>query len=96
MTKPAPERWPERWIVMLNRNATAAETDALAAKIDELGAKDGFKTVDSFPGAILVEANEAFVRQLEKQFANDIRLVSQERQYKLPDTRPRLRKPPGL
>lgn len=87
---------PERWIIMLNRDATAEQTAALAEKIDALGKAEGFKSVDHFPGAILVQGNEAFAKKIKAQFGSDVRQVSRETFYKIPDTRPKIRKPPGL
>jgi len=85
---------PERWIFMLKRGATAAETEAFAQKIDAEGKARGFKTVDHFPGALLVESNEAFAREMEAKFKSELRSVTPEKTYKLPDTRPKIRKPP--
>ncbi len=85
---------PERWIFMLDKNATAEQTAAFAAKIDALGKQDGFKTVDHFPGTLLVQCNEAFARKVEQQFAAELRHVNHETFVKIPDTRPKIRKPP--
>lgn len=79
---------------MLKADATDKETEAFAAKVDAMGKADGFKTVDHFRGALLVQCNEAFARKVEAQFKDELRVVSRETFAKIPDTRPKIRKPP--
>ncbi|HYD17428.1 MAG TPA: hypothetical protein VEF76_02985 [Patescibacteria group bacterium] len=86
---------PERWIFMIDRDASQADTDTFAAKLESFGADRGVKTVDSFPGTLLVSCDESFARAAEKEFAADLRAVSREKTFELPTTRPRLRKPPS-
>lgn len=94
MTKPSRPH-PERWVFMLKGDATEETTKAFADKIDAEGKARGFKTVDHFAGALLVESNEAFAREMEKKFASELRNVVKEGWAKLPDTRPKIRKPPA-
>ncbi len=91
MTKPAR---PERWIFMIDKNATQAETDAFGKKLEKLGAADGVKVVDSISGTLLVQCREAFAQAAKKQFAAELRNVNRETFVPLPDTRHKLRKPP--
>lgn len=83
------------WIFTLKRGATEEDTAAFAAKVDALGKPQGFKTIDYFRGTVLVMSDEAFARQIEKQFASELRLVTPEVTHELPDERPSIRKPPG-
>ena len=83
------------WIFMLNRGATEEQTAAFADKINELGREKGFKVLDHSHGTVLVQSDEAFARQIEKQFASELRLVTPEVGYERPDTRPHIRKPPN-
>lgn len=91
MTKPAR---PERWIFMIDRDATQAQTDAFAQKLETLGAAKGVKAVDTFPGTLLMQCDEAFANEAKKQFASELRNVSRETFFELPTTSPKLRKPP--
>ncbi len=91
MTKPAR---PERWIFMIDKNATQADTDAFGKKLETLGAAEGVKVVDNFPGTLLVQCKESFAQAAKKQFASELRNVSRETFVPLPTTRPKLRKPP--
>jgi hypothetical protein len=91
MTKPAR---PERWIFMIDKNASQGKNDAFGKKLETLGASEGVKVVDNFPGTLLVQCKESFARAAQKQFASELKSVHAETFAKLPDTRPKLRKPP--
>lgn len=86
---------PERWVFMLKADATGKETEAFAAKVDALGKADGFKTVDHFRGTLLVQCNEAFAKKVQAQFGAELDGIEREKFYPLPDTRPKIRKPPS-
>lgn len=90
MTKPGR---PERWIFMIDGNASADTTKEFGKKLETLGAKDGVKTVDSFPGTLLVQCNEAFAKRAKKEFKSELASVHRETFLKLPDARPHIRKP---
>ncbi len=91
MTKPAR---PERWIFMIDENATDAQTTAFGKKLETLGAAEGVKVVDKFGGTLLVQCKEAFAQAAKKQFASELSSVHRETFVPLPDARPKLRKPP--
>ncbi len=90
MAKPAR---PERWIFMIDGNASADTTKEFGKKLETLGANDGVKTVDSFPGTLLVQCNEAFAKRAKEAFKDELKNVSRETFFKLPDTRPHIRRP---
>ncbi len=91
MTKPAR---PERWIFMIDKNATADTTREFGKKLETLGTKDGVKTVDSFAGTLLVQCNEAFAKRAKEEFKNELQSVQRETFFELPKTRHHIRKPP--
>jgi hypothetical protein len=91
MTKP--DR-PERWIFMIDENATKAQTDAFGKKLETFGADQGVKVVNKFGGTLLVQCKEAFAKAAQKQFAAELQNVHRETFVPLPTTRPKLRKPP--
>lgn len=92
MTKPAR---PERWIFMIDENATPAQTNAFGKKLEKFGADQGVKVVDKFGGTLLVQCKESFAQAAKKQFGPELRNVSRETFVPLPNTRPKLRKPPA-
>ena len=91
MTKPQ----SGRWVFMLKKGATDETTKAFIDKIDAEGKAKGFKTVNSFTGAVLVESDEAFAREMENKFASELRQVVRDGTTEMPDTRPKIRKPPS-
>ena len=88
MTKPAR---PERWIFMIDENANADATKAFGKKLETLGASDGVKTVDSFPGTLLVQCNEAFAKRAKEEFKNELASVHRETVFERPRTGPHIR-----
>lgn len=91
MTKPAR---PERWIFMIDENATDAQTAAFGKKLETLGAAEGVKVVDKFGGTLLVQCKESFAKAAQNKFASELSSVHRETFVPLPGTRPKLRKPP--
>ncbi len=91
MTKPVR---PERWIFMIDSNATQAQMNDFGKKLEKFGADQGVKVVGKMGGALLVQCKEAFAQAAKKQFASELRNVSRETFVPLPTTRPKLRKPP--
>lgn len=91
MAKPA---HPERWIFMIDGNASADATEAFGKKLETLGAKDGVKTVNSTPGTLLVQCNEAFAKRAKEEFKNELESVHRETFFELPKTRHHIRRPP--
>lgn len=85
---------PERWIFMIDANATAEDTKEFSTRLEKLGADMGVKTVDSFPGTLLVQCDETFVARAKKTFGDTLRSVSRETFMKRPDTRIKINKPP--
>lgn len=88
MTNPAR---PERWIFMIDGNASADTTAAFGKKLETLGADDGVKTVNSFPGTLLVQCNEAFAKRAKEEFKNELESVHRETFVERPRTGPHIR-----
>lgn len=85
----------ERWILMISSAANADATAAFGRKLETLGEKEGVKMLDSFPGTLLVQCNEAFAKRAKEAFNNELESVHRETVFPLPDTRLRIRKPPS-
>lgn len=82
------------WIVLLDDKADAATTAAFADKVNALGAERGFAVKDHFPGTLLLRCDEAFARDLQQRFPDEVAQVAAETVLRLPEN-PRTRlKPP--